>query len=61
VDLTLRELRDPALLRQTLADAGVPAIVNFGTVTLVHLIGLGRSAWASPVELVPCCDRYLTI
>ncbi|HEX6526442.1 MAG TPA: hypothetical protein VF070_41470 [Streptosporangiaceae bacterium] len=30
VDLTLRQLRDPALLRQTLADAGVPAIVNFG-------------------------------
>lgn len=30
VDLTLRELRDPALLRQTLADAGVPAVVNFG-------------------------------
>jgi hypothetical protein len=30
VELTLRELRDQALLERTLADAGVPAIVNFG-------------------------------
>ena len=30
VELTVRELRDQALLEQTLADAGVPAIVNFG-------------------------------
>jgi hypothetical protein len=30
VELTLRELQDQALLEQTLADAGVPAIVNFG-------------------------------
>lgn len=30
VELTLRELQDRALLEQTLADAGVPAIVNFG-------------------------------
>ena len=30
VGLTVRELRDQALLEQTLADAGVPAIVNFG-------------------------------
>src|SRR5581483_10204481 len=29
VELTLRELKDQALLEQTLADAGVPAIVNF--------------------------------
>jgi hypothetical protein len=30
VELTVRELQDQALLEQTLADAGVPAIVNFG-------------------------------
>lgn len=30
VELTLRELQDRALLEQTLAQAGVPAIVNFG-------------------------------
>jgi hypothetical protein len=30
VELTLRELRDQDRLEQTLADAGVPAIVNFG-------------------------------
>ena len=30
VELTLRELQDRALLERTLADAGVPAIVNFG-------------------------------
>jgi len=30
VELTLRELQDQARLEQTLADAGVPAIVNFG-------------------------------
>jgi hypothetical protein len=30
VELTLRELQDQALLEKTLADAGVPAIVNFG-------------------------------
>jgi hypothetical protein len=30
VKLTLRELQDQALLEKTLADAGVPAIVNFG-------------------------------
>jgi hypothetical protein len=30
VELTVRELRDRALLEQTLADAGVPAIVSFG-------------------------------
>lgn len=29
VELTLRELKDQALLEQTLAEAGVPAIVNF--------------------------------
>lgn len=29
VELTVRELRDQALLEKTLADAGVPAIVNF--------------------------------
>jgi hypothetical protein len=29
-ELTVRELQDQALLEQTLADAGVPAIVNFG-------------------------------
>lgn len=32
VDVTIRELKDPALLRQALADAGVPAIVIFGKV-----------------------------
>jgi len=30
VYLDVRELQEPALLRQTLADAGVPAIVTFG-------------------------------
>lgn len=30
VELTVRELQDQALLEQTLADAGVPAIVHFG-------------------------------
>lgn len=30
VELTLRELQDQARLEQTLADAGVPAIVSFG-------------------------------
>jgi hypothetical protein len=30
VELTVRELQDQALLERTLADAGVPAIVNFG-------------------------------
>ena len=30
VELTLRELQDQARLEQTLADAGVPTIVNFG-------------------------------
>ena len=30
VELTLRELQNQALLEQTLAQAGVPAIVNFG-------------------------------
>jgi hypothetical protein len=30
VDITIRELLDPALLRQDLADAGVPAVVTFG-------------------------------
>jgi hypothetical protein len=30
VELTVRELQDQALLEQTLADAGIPAIVNFG-------------------------------
>ena len=32
VNLTVRELRDPGLLRQVLADAGVPAMVTFGRV-----------------------------
>ena len=30
VELTLREFQDQARLERTLADAGVPAIVNFG-------------------------------
>jgi len=30
VELTVRELQDRALLERTLADAGVPAVVNFG-------------------------------
>jgi hypothetical protein len=30
VNLTIRELQDATLLRQTLADAGVPALVNSG-------------------------------
>ncbi len=30
VDVTIRELRDPALFRRTLAEAGVPAVVSFG-------------------------------
>ena len=32
VDVTIRELKDPAQLRQALADAGVPAILTFGKV-----------------------------
>jgi hypothetical protein len=32
VDVTIREAKDPALLRQALADAGVPAILTFGKV-----------------------------
>lgn len=32
VDVTIRELKDPALLRQDLADAGVPAMLTFGKV-----------------------------
>ena len=32
VDVTIRELTDPARLRQALADAGVPAVLTFGTV-----------------------------
>ncbi len=32
VDITIRDLKDPALLRQALADAGVPAMVTFGKV-----------------------------
>jgi hypothetical protein len=30
VTVTLRELRDPAVLRRVLAQAGIPAVVNFG-------------------------------
>ena len=30
VDVTIRELRDPALFRRTLAEAGVPAVISFG-------------------------------
>ena len=30
MELTIRELKDQALLERTLADAGVPAIVRFG-------------------------------
>ena len=32
VDVTIRELTDPARLRQALADAGVPAMLTFGKV-----------------------------
>jgi hypothetical protein len=32
IDITIRELQDPAALRQALADAGVPATVTFGQV-----------------------------
>jgi hypothetical protein len=38
VNVTIRDLRDPALLRQTLADAGVPAIVTSG-----EFCGTGKS------------------
>ena len=32
VDVTIREMKDPARLRQALADAGVPAMLTFGRV-----------------------------
>jgi hypothetical protein len=38
VNVTIRDLKDPALLRQTLAEAGVPAIVTSGEVC-----GTGKS------------------
>jgi hypothetical protein len=42
VTVTIRDLKDPALLRQTLAEAGVPAIVTSGEVCAPAQIKTGN-------------------
>lgn len=57
VELTVRELRDKALLERTLAEAGVPAIVNFGEFCAPvnvsdNLTGTtGSHFWGPPVSI----------
>jgi hypothetical protein len=59
VDITIRELKDPALLRQTLAGAGVTAVVNLGRLCTPestvrggeHVLVEANGGRGGPVEL----------
>jgi hypothetical protein len=61
VYVDVRELQNPGLLRQTLADAGVPAIVTFGefctgpdgTGDLTQIIGKSRAGGVPKLTINP--------